>query len=125
MGFMELAINLTYENKEMQEFPFAHIVSANFYSDSGSWDMPNWGDEDWGNDFWDFEEESGFPWWIVILSGSLLLAAGIVVIIIVARKNKKARTEDDDIDYFLSQLNVGSAAPVQPSAQETNEEIMQ
>ncbi|MCL2637026.1 MAG: hypothetical protein FWD48_01520 [Oscillospiraceae bacterium] len=116
MGFMELFIKLTYENKEMQEFPVYHSLNATFSSDGG-WVDPPWSDN-WGDD-WEFEEESDTVWLVIlIVSISVLLVGGIITFVVI-RAKKKTRDEDDDIDYFLSQMKTDNASA------EAKEEITQ
>jgi hypothetical protein len=117
MGFMELFINITYENKELQEFEISHMLSATFMSDGG-WDTPPW-DDPWIGDEWEFEEESGNVWVVVLIVGISVLVVGGIVFIIVFRKRKKSRDEDDDIDYFLSQMKMDTVPA------ESKEEITQ
>jgi hypothetical protein len=124
MGFMEMAISLTYENAEMQEFPVSHPFFANFYSDGG-WDDPWVGPPgDW-DEPWEFEEEDGGSVWLVVLivSISVLVIGGTVTIIVVSKK-RKVRDEDDDIDYFLSQMKMDSVPGVTaPAGDSQNEEL--
>ncbi|MCL2697800.1 MAG: hypothetical protein FWE74_06940 [Oscillospiraceae bacterium] len=116
MGAMELFINLTYENKEMQEFPISHSITATFMSDGGYVEPPSWGD-----DYWEFEEEESVSVWLIILIAgiSVLIVGGIVTIIII-RKKKKTRDEDDDIDYFLSQMKMDNSSPQDEKEEITN-----
>jgi hypothetical protein len=127
MGFMELFIQLTYENAEMQEFTFTHSMSANFQSDMG-WHDP-WPDDSW-NDPWEFEEdEESSIWLIIAIVGGSVIVAGIITAIIIIKVKKKKRSEDDDIDYFLSQMKMeavpSSGSSAQIEAEPQKEEITQ
>jgi hypothetical protein len=114
-GMMELFINLTYENREMQEFPISHPLTATFMSDGG-WDIP-W-DDPWVGDDWEFEEESGSVWVVVLIVGISVLVVGGIIFAVVFRKKRKSRDEDDDIDYFLSQMKMDTL-PAEPKEEIT------
>jgi hypothetical protein len=107
-GFMELFINITYENADLQEFSISHSLSATFMSDGG-WDMPPDWDDDRDNPWGDFEEEAGNVWTVVLVIGISALVIGGIVTLIVVKKKRKTRDEDDDIDYFLSQMKMDNS----------------
>jgi hypothetical protein len=115
-GSAELLINLTYENSDKQEYLITLPITATFQSDGGFTPPPP--DDPYGP----FEEEKPFPWLAVLLFSMGVLAVGGVIFFIVFKTKKKVRDEDDDIDYFLSQMNTGTA----PSSRtEEEEEITQ
>jgi hypothetical protein len=124
IGFMELSINLTYENEDMQEFPFSHTFTAFFSGDNWDGGDDGWDDDRWPEVPWDEDEESGSFWLIVALTGGALIVAGAVITIIVVSRKKKKRDEDDDIDYFLSQMKADSTA-AETQADSHKEEITQ
>jgi hypothetical protein len=106
-GFMQLGIRLTYENDKMQEFSVLHEWDAHFWSSNGGdWFPPP--DDGWD---WEEDDDNEASLWAVVIAVCAFLISGAVVLVIVLSKRKKVRGEDDDIDYFLSQLNVGAVSP--------------
>jgi hypothetical protein len=113
-GSAELLINLTYENSDKQEHLITLPITATFQSDGGF--IPPPPDDPYGP----FVEEKPFPWLAVLLFSMGVLTVGGIIFFIVFKTKKKVRDEDDDIDYFLSQMNTGTA----PSSRtEDKEEI--
>jgi flagellar basal body-associated protein FliL len=119
-GTADMSIVITYKIDEI-DFSYTFDFETVFHMDwnDDPWNPDRWPEEDWG---WEDPEEGGGLLFAIVVTICAALVAGVIILIVVISKKKKERTDDDDIDYFLSQLNVGTVtAKGEPQEEEIHQ----
>ncbi len=104
-GVLELTLQVTYENTDLQQFNFSTLLSANVQEQYNYIPEEPIDDPTIPVDGVVVEEQGSPLIIILIIAGSLVIVAIVIIIIVRVRKKKKLKSaEEDELDSYLNDI---------------------